>query len=460
MAPDDAPSVATGGGTSLSRAERRAQRQSAARPHWLLGLGVVAACVVLAGAGWMTLGRGNGSSRSTENAGTQLQMPTLTPAIPLSAHFPGTTPVLPFPSTGQSAVYVDRVGLLGATANQEPVPMASVTKVMTAVIVLHDHPLVGAGSGPTFTMTEADHQAWIHDSTHDDSNLMVVKGERLTERQLLEALMVPSADNVADYLARWDAGSIGKFVAKMSAEAARLGLHHTHYADASGLNPASASTAADQAKLGAFAMRDPTLVSIVDHPTYPFPLEGTVMNYNPVVGQDGVIGVKSGWTSAAQACLVTAAPRTVGGRTVLVVSSTLSQPLGLWQAGQIDLQLLDATTRLLESRVVVTAGQAVANVYAPWNHEHTTAVAATSQSVVGWPGLAVHVALSPVPPGGHEARHGWPAGTAIVTVRFETSGGGQASATGQLSQSVAAPPRGWVMPPAAAGATSPAAGAG
>ena len=115
-------------------------------------------------------------------------------------------------------MFVQGVGLVGATADQTSVPMASVTKVMTAIIVLRDHPL-GDGSGPTFTMTAANHAAWIHDATHDDSNLDVVAGEHLTERQLLEALMIPSADNIADYLARWDAGSIPAFVKKMNAMA-------------------------------------------------------------------------------------------------------------------------------------------------------------------------------------------------------------------------------------------------
>ena len=113
--------------------------------------------------------------------------------------------------------------------------MASLTKIMTAVIVLEDHPL-GHGSGPTFTMTAADHAAWIRSVEQGDSSLEVVAGERLTERQLLEGLMIPSACNIADYLAVWDAGSIAAFVRKMNATATAFGLAQTHYADASGLS--------------------------------------------------------------------------------------------------------------------------------------------------------------------------------------------------------------------------------
>ncbi len=198
-------------------------------------------------------------------------------------------------------------------------------------------------------MTAADHAAWISDVEQGDSSLEVVAGERLTERQLLEGLMIPSACNIADYLARWDAGSTAAFVRKMNATATALGLRRTHYADASGLSPGSRSTAVDQAILGAYAMSVPGMISIVDHPSMRFPT-GWVGGYNPALGQDGVIGLKSGFTDAAQICLVTAARRSVGGRTVLVVSSTLGQPSSLEWAADIDLQLLDAATSDLRSQ--------------------------------------------------------------------------------------------------------------
>ena len=72
-------------------------------------------------------------------------------------------------------------------------PIASVTKIMTAYLVLKDHPLVGRSNGPVFVMTGKDHQAWIQASEDGDSNIEILTGERLNERQLLQALMIPSA---------------------------------------------------------------------------------------------------------------------------------------------------------------------------------------------------------------------------------------------------------------------------
>ena len=89
--------------------------------------------------------------------------------------------------------------------------------------------------------------------------------EQITEAQVLGGMLVHSADNYADLLATWDAGSIPAFVAKMNATAARLGMDHSHFADASGVNPGSESTASDLLKVAALDMADPTFASMVQH---------------------------------------------------------------------------------------------------------------------------------------------------------------------------------------------------
>jgi D-alanyl-D-alanine carboxypeptidase (penicillin-binding protein 5/6) len=347
-------------------------------------------------------------------------------------------------------VFVQGVGLLGASADEKSVPMASVTKVMTAVVVLRDHPL-GHGSGPMFKMTAADHAAWIQDVENGDSSLEVVAGDRLSERQLLEALMIPSACNIADYLARWDAGSIDAFVRKMNAMAAALGLKHTHYADASGLSPDSRSTAIDQAVLGAYAMSVPGMISVEDHTTMKFPT-GVVGGYNPALGQDGVIGLKSGFTDAAQICLVTAARHGVGGHSVLIVSSTLGQPSSLEEAGEIDLQLLDAATSDLQARPILRAHEPVATVVAGWSHARPDAVVTAPVTVVGWAGLLVRTVVKasvPVEPG---TGRGWKPGVTMASVEVSTPAGVQSVAPARLSRFLPSAPPGW-SPPSAGSST-------
>ena len=120
-------------------------------------------------------------------------------------------------------------------------------------------------------MTQTDVDDYDNDTVDDEANAQVTLGEVLTERQLLGGLLVHSANNYADTLARWDAGSIPAFVAKMNATAARLGMDHTHYADPSGFNPASESTAGDILKVAAPDMDDPDFASIVKCPPSPCP---------------------------------------------------------------------------------------------------------------------------------------------------------------------------------------------
>jgi D-alanyl-D-alanine carboxypeptidase (penicillin-binding protein 5/6) len=321
---------------------------------------------------------------------TTVSPPTVVPRLDGRVTFPGTMPSLPWPATGEGAVAVEGEGLVASTGDEQPVPIASVTKMMTAYLVLKAHPITGDQSGPTLTMTAADAALYSQEVAQDDSTLEVTAGEQLTERQLLEALLIPSADNIARLLAVWDAGSVTAFVQQMNAEAAALGMTETHYADPSGLSPQTVSTAADQAILAGLDMENPVFASIVDHTAITLPLVGRVTNYNPVVGEDGIVGVKSGYTGQALACLVVAAPRTVDGHTAMVIVATLGQPNGLPQAASEDIALLNAVTPTLEAEPVLKAAERVGSVRVSWSHRSTPVEGPpTSTVVVGWPGLSL-----------------------------------------------------------------------
>jgi D-alanyl-D-alanine carboxypeptidase (penicillin-binding protein 5/6) len=206
------------------------------------------------------------------------------------------------------------------------VPIASVAKVMTAYVVLHDHPLSASGSGPAITVRPPEAAAYPSQVRDGDSLVPVAAGERLTERQALEALLLPSADNMAWILARWDAGSQAAFTARMNAAARRLGMTGTSYTDPSGLDPSTTSTAADQVRLGRAAMRVPALAAIAAMPAAVVPVAGVVRTTNTLLGQDGIAGLKTGSTQAAGGCLLVAAWQEVNGRRTLIVAATFGQP--------------------------------------------------------------------------------------------------------------------------------------
>src|SRR5262249_56947633 len=115
----------------------------------------------------------------------------------------------------------------------------------------------------------------------------------------LQALLIPSANNIAAVLARWDAGSEDRFVARMNATARSLGMTRTRYTDPSGYDDATVSTAADQVRIVERAMGMPVFASIVAMQTTTLPVAGTVQNTNALLGRDGFVGVKTGSDDAA-----------------------------------------------------------------------------------------------------------------------------------------------------------------
>jgi D-alanyl-D-alanine carboxypeptidase (penicillin-binding protein 5/6) len=368
------------------RQRRRRARMRRRRAGVLLVLAVTSFGI------WAALGASGPSLGSAHGA---LAPPSFHSSVNDAAIVPGHPAVFAWPTAGEGAVAVGGSGLMAASPAEKTVPIASLTKMMTAYLVLRDHPLTARTDGPSFTMTAADAQAWVRASQSDESNVVVRAGEVLTERQLLEALLLPSADNIADYLAVWDAGSIARFVAKMNRTAQSLGLAGTRYADASGVNPGSSSTAASQATLAATLMENPVVRAIVAHPSLPFPVAGTINNYNPALGVDGIIGIKSGYTSEAQGCLATAAFHEVDGREVLMVAVTLGQPGGLYGAGTADEALLTAADSSVVTYQPIAARQAVGTVTIGGASPLPVRVAGPLPVIVGWPGLQITEAIEP-----------------------------------------------------------------
>ena len=235
---------------------------------------------------------------------------------------------VPLPRIGQAALSVDGHGMI-TTPAAGPRPIASVTKAMTAYQVLQDHPLRPGDQGPTITVLASEAAAYRAARLGGESVIPVAAGERISERTALTAMLLPSANDMARILARWDAGSIGAFVARANTTAARLGMSHTHYADPAGVNTGTVSTAPDQLLLAKAAMANPVFAGIAGQKSATVPVAGTVHNSNGLLGTGGFVGVKTGWTTPAGSCLMFAARETDRhGGTHMVYGVLLGQPGG------------------------------------------------------------------------------------------------------------------------------------
>src|SRR5215467_13274010 len=237
-----------------------------------VGLVVVTAAII----GTLVYQSASSSATSPPRPGTAQPGPVTPRNGPL-----GT---IAWPASGVSAAGISGIGVLPGPGASQPVPIASVAKVMTAYIILRGHPLGAGEPGPAIVVRPDEAAAYPDQAGNGDSLVPVTAGEQLSERQALEALLLPSADNMAWILARWDAGSQAAFTARMNTTARRLGMTATHYTDPSGLSASTTSTAADQVRLGLTAMREPALAQLVALRSAVIPVAGVVRNYNTLLG--------------------------------------------------------------------------------------------------------------------------------------------------------------------------------
>jgi D-alanyl-D-alanine carboxypeptidase (penicillin-binding protein 5/6) len=231
-----------------------------------------------------------------------------------------------WPAYGQAAFVQSGQSQVQAGPNQHAAAIASIAKVMTAYLVLRDHPLRLGEDGPTITLTDADVADTDRRRGQEESVVSIAAGEQLTERQALQALLLPSANNIAAVLARWDAGSADQFVARMNATARSLGMTTTRYTDPSGYDDATVSTAADQVRIVDRAMRLAVFASIVATPSTTLPVAGTVHNTDILLGHDGFVGVKTGSDAAAGGCFAFRAIRWIDGKRTTITGVVLGQP--------------------------------------------------------------------------------------------------------------------------------------
>ncbi|WP_249011534.1 D-alanyl-D-alanine carboxypeptidase family protein [Conexibacter sp. DBS9H8] len=311
-------------------------------------------------------------------------------AIPGGVRIPGPPPRPDWPATGEAALTVPGIGSLGTSSDVRPRPIASVAKVMTAYLTLEHFPLAPGRAGFTLTITRAEARAEAVDLRQDQSVLPVAAGERLSERQLLEGLLIPSGNNIARILAVYEAGSLDRFLAEMNTTARSLGMDHTRYTDPSGFATSTVSTAADQLRVFLAALRFPTFRAIISTAAVTLPVAGTVTNYDPLIseGYDG----KTGSDGAAEGCLAFVKDLRVGGRSVPVVGVVLGQGVG-----QNTTTILDAAGAAAQALVHSVAIRLAVRTVVPAHHRvlvattaagtRVTGVTARALSAIGWPGL-------------------------------------------------------------------------
>ncbi|WP_433856884.1 D-alanyl-D-alanine carboxypeptidase [Streptomyces kronopolitis] len=360
-----------------------------------------------------------------------LPNPTLTVGDAKSSFtFEGGKLTIPWPAQGQAAIKVVGSGDLGTFGPQKPVPTASVAKIMTAYVILRDHPLKKDEKGPKITV---DAKAVAEGGSTDESRIEGLKaGQKFSEQDMLKMLMIPSGNNIARLLGRWDTQSDNEtaFVKKMNTAAKDLGMKNTTYTDPSGLDPKTVSTAVDQLKLAEAVMKFDAFRPIVamtnaDIPGLPERINSNIDNL--LLAGLSIKGIKTGSSTAAGGALSWAAYKTVDGKDRLILGTMMDQHFkGLDPNGSNSLTLvknnsqkvIEAVRDALTSATAVKKGQVVGYVDDGLNGR-TPVVATKDLKAVGVPGQKLELSVGD---GGKTVPHTAKAGTEVGML---TVGNGQ-----------------------------------
>ncbi|MFZ7088734.1 D-alanyl-D-alanine carboxypeptidase family protein [Curtobacterium sp. RRHDQ10] len=294
-----------------------------------------------------------------------------------------TVPALRFPAYGATAVQAPGFpDSLQTSGDADPRSIASISKVVTALVVLDQKPLTTTSDGPTITFTQEQHDLYATYLAQDGEVAQMPVGLQLTEKQAFQVMLMKSANNYAGSLALWAFGSMDRYRAAATTWLAAHDLDHTTIVEPTGLDPANTSTATDLVHLGELAIANPVVKQIVGTKTLSIPTVGQITNSNKLLGVDGVDGIKTGTLDEAGACLLFAATYQRGGHDVTVVGAMLGG--ATHDALDADIQaLLHSVADNFHTVTLTNAGQSFASYATPWKAS-ADAVSTSARTVLVW----------------------------------------------------------------------------
>lgn len=316
---------------------------------------------------------------------------------------------LQWPATGSAALGARGYGPLSTSGSQVTRPTASIAKIITTLAILEEQPLRSGQQGPSILMTKADEALFEKYFSMGGAVVKVQAGGSLSEYQALQAMLLPSANNMADSTAIWAFGSMDKYLAYANKMVERMGLHDTTVAtDASGMSPNTKSTPRDLIRLGEYALSHPVIAEIVAQPSATIPMHGPISSANSRLGYNNIIGIKTGLTDEAGGCFLFAATHNIEGEDVTIIGAIMGAK-NLAAALTQSEPLLDSAKPYFQQKTVIKAGEVFATYTTPWLST-TDVVAKQDVSLLAWKGttLTPQIKLS-------KLNRSLPAGTQVGT---------------------------------------------
>jgi D-alanyl-D-alanine carboxypeptidase (penicillin-binding protein 5/6) len=342
---------------------------------------------------------------------------------------------LAWPAYGSAAISApDYEGATQYHGSEKSVPIASITKTITALVVLDKKPLTGGEQGPSIAFTQDDVDIWNQVVAAGGSWAPVEAGTSMTEKEALTAMLLPSANNYAISLATWAFGSTSAYVKAANAWLDQKGFTGTTITTPDGLDAGNVSTTKDLIGLGKLVLASPALSSIVSQKTATLPGAGAQDNTNVLLGADGIDGIKTGNTDEAGNCLLFSAEVGVGKAKVRVLGVVLGAPThdDLWAGTQA---LLASVKAGFHEVTVAAKGQKFGSYATPWGAS-SELVATKAATFVVWSDTPVSVKVET-----ERVQSGF-AGDEVGSVSFTLDGKTQ-TAPLALAKDVPDPGLGW-----------------
>jgi len=361
--------------------------------------------------------------------------PTVTSFAPSAAA--GAPAAIPLPASGSLLVSVeggenylgtDGAGTRLSSGGDDARPIASIAKLVTALVVLDQHPLSGADDpGPTIAFTEADTDLYDQYYVRGATIARMPDGTRLSLHDSLATMLLPSASNYATAVARWAYGSEGAYVDAARGWLSANGLTSTRIVDATGIDDRNTSTPGDLLALAKIAAANPTIAALaatawLDLPAGP----GMIENTNNLLGTSGVTGLKTGNLGEGTFNLLFTSALDVGIGAPLKITGVRLGGETRGSTNQDVVSLLESIRDGFHTLQVGTVGVEVGKITTAWGSS-ATVVVGRNVSVMTWSDTPVTTTLDTTIPqsyadGEEVGTITWTAGSNTATADVRISG--------------------------------------
>ena len=318
---------------------------------------------------------------------------------------------LAFPSQGAAAISVSggdaylgptASGIWATSGTGEPRSMASITKLITAMVILEEHPLADAGdAGPTITFDKADHDLYDKYYVMGATIARMPTGSTMSLRDALATMLIPSASNYAEAVSTWAFGSQGAFLEAARRWLAAHGLTGTTVVEPTGISSRNTSTPADLIALGKLAAADPTIAKIVASPGMSLPGPGGMSNTNTLLGVNGITGLKTGNLGEGSYNLLYSATLDVGAAEPLTVVGVAMGGATRESLNGDVIRTLDSIRAGFHQVPVVSQGLELGSYSTPWGSTARMIVAGDA-SIFTWSDTPITATMQTTTPKTYE----------------------------------------------------------